>query len=364
MGQKVPPGLIKRGEIWYIRKAIAGNKIQESTGTRDLKEAERFLAHRIDQIRNAEIYGIRPKRTFREAATRYLDEENKASMRCEATQLKMLDPFIGDLSLEAVHMGSLQAFIKHRKAQGVKTRTVNYGLQVVRHILNLAAGEWMDDRGMTWLRHSPKIKLLRETDKKEPYPLSWDEQERLFHELPPHLRNMALFAVNTGTREQEVCGLTWNMEVVVPELDTSVFIIPAHRVKNRQDRLVILNRVAQAVIKEQRRRHPTHVFVYGGRPVGSMYNTAWQSARKRAGLPQVRVHDLKHTFGRRLRASGVSFEDRQDLLGHKSSRITTHYSEPELINLIQASERVCPGDRSKMGTTIILRKQLRHLTAV
>ncbi len=56
---------------------------------------------------------------------------------------------------------------------------------------------------------------------------------------------------------------------------------------------------------------------------------------------RVRVHDLKHTFGRRLRAAGVSFEDRQDLLGHKSSRITTHYSEAELANLIAAAEKAC-----------------------
>lgn len=67
--------------------------------------------------------------------------------------------------------------------------------------------------------------------------------------------------------------------------------------------------------------------------------------RNRAGLPQVRVHDLKHTFGRRLREAGVSFEDRQDLLGHKSGRITTHYSAPELINLIEASNRVCSEER-------------------
>jgi integrase len=51
-----------------------------------------------------------------------------------------------------------------------------------------------------------------------------------------------------------------------------------------------------------------------------MLNTAWRRARTAAGLPQVRVHDVKHTFGRRLRAAGVSFEDRQDLLGHRSSR--------------------------------------------
>jgi integrase len=175
---------------------------------------------------------------------------------------------------------------------------------------------------------------------------------------------MAMFAVNTGIREQELCGLTWDMEVLVPELETSVFIIPAHRVKNRQDRLVVLNSVAKAVIEEQRGKHSTHVFCYRRRPIGSMQNTAWQNARERVGLNQVRVHDLKHTFGRRLRAAGVSFEDRQDLLGHKSGRITTHYSAPELTNLIEAAERVCDDHWRKSGTMVVLRKQVRRLRAV
>ena len=35
-----------------------------------------------------------------------------------------------------------------------------------------------------------------------------------------------------------------------------------------------------------------------------------------SGFRWVRVHDLKHTLSRRFRSSGVSFEDRQDLLGH------------------------------------------------
>jgi hypothetical protein len=52
----------------------------------------------------------------------------------------------------------------------------------------------------------------------------------------------------------------------------------------------------------------------------------------------IREHDLEHTFGRRLLAAGVSFEDRQDLLGHKSGRITTHYSQTELSNLIAAAQ--------------------------
>jgi integrase len=75
--------------------------------------------------------------------------------------------------------------------------------------------------------------------------LTWEEQRRLFQELPPYLEKMALFKVNTGCRDQEVCSLRWEWEVPVPEMGISVFIIPAGRVKNRQDRLVVLNRIAR-----------------------------------------------------------------------------------------------------------------------
>jgi integrase len=168
-------------------------------------------------------------------------------------------------------MGTLQPFIESRKSQEIKKkdctqpriikkRTINYALQVVRHILNLAASEWMDEYGMTRLAHAPKIKLLREDDKKEPYPLSSDEQVKFFAELPEYLAKMALFKVNTGCRDQEICGLRWEWEVPIPELKTSVFIIPAHKVKNRQERLVVVNRVAAGIIEERRGSHPEFVF--------------------------------------------------------------------------------------------------------
>jgi integrase len=103
--------------------------------------------------------------------------------------------------------------------------------------------------------------------------------------------------------------------------------------------MVVLIRVARSAVEAARGMHPEYVFVRqekDGRsiPIKKMYGAAWKNARERAhgtaapeGFRRVRVHDLKHTFGRRLRAAGVSFEDRQDLLGHKSRRITTHYSE-------------------------------------
>ena len=286
----------------------------------------------MEEVRQAEVYGVRPKRTFREAATKYLNEATKASLQRDASLLRILEPFIGDVSLDAVHMGTLQPYIKNRKEYGWKKRTINYGLQVVRHIINLATLEWIDDYGLTWLSHAPRIKLLKEDDKREPYPLDWREQEPLFAELPEYLRRMALFAVNTGCRDQEICNLKWTWEMTVPELRTTVFIIPSYgdrkkfKPKNREDRLVVLNSIAEAVIEQVRGEHDEFVFSYEGKQLQRMYNRAWRQAREKAGLPHVTVHDLRHTFGRRLRSAGVSFEDRQDLLGHKSGRITSNHS--------------------------------------
>ena len=175
---------------------------------------------------------------------------------------------------------------------------------------------------------------------------------------------MALFAVNTGCRETEICSLQWDWEVDVPEeLGSSVFIIPKGLVKNREERLIVLNDTAREVINSVRGIHPTHVFSYRGNPLASMLNDGWIVARKKAGLAHVRVHDLKHTFGRRLRSAGVSFEDRQDLLGHKSGRITTHYSVAELKNLYEAACKVCH-DGESYPTLALLKRKSDYLKSV
>ena len=212
----------------------------------------------------------------------------------------------------------------------------------------------MDEYGLTWMLNAPKIKLLPEHDLRPAYPLSWEEQNRLFKELPAHLKAMALFAVNTGCREQEICQLRWDWEIKIPELPgLVVFIIPGVFVKNGEDRLVVCNKIASSVIETQRDNHATHVFNYLGNPIKRMNATAWRNGRKRAGLDQARVHDLKHTFGRRLRSAGVSIEDRQDLLGHRSGKITTHYSAAELQNLYDATNRVCESGRGGVTLTVL-----------
>lgn len=345
MGRKKSPGLKKRGQIWWIDKQIKGyGRLAESCRTYDLEEAERYLAHRLGEIREAIIYGIRPARTFQQAATKYLkDYQHKRSIERDVYAFNQVMPFIGHLNLDQIHNDSLAEYRCSRRRDGAAAGTIKKELSCVRRVLNLAARVWRHENGLSWLATAPLLEMEKGLAR-QPYPLSWEEQDRLFAELPEHSREMATFAVNTGCRQAEFCNLRWQWEVEVPELDTSVFLLPANEdflTKNGQPRVVVLNSIAQEVVERQRGNHDEYVFVYDGHPVQKLLNSAWKNARNRAGMPHIRVHDLRHTFGHRLRAAGVSFEDRQDLLGHRSDRITTHYSAPDIARLLEAAESVC-----------------------
>jgi len=379
MGRTKIAGLYKRQGVYHIDKDIRGyGRLCESCGTSEIEEAERYLIHRLNEIRQASVYGVRPQRKFRQAATEYLNtNKNKTTIETDSIHLTQLDPYIGELALEHVHDGTLKPFVDARKAAGIKDSSINRALEVVRHILNLASRSWRDEHGLTWLASPPLIKMLKVTDARPAYPISWDEQDFLLQALPAHLQRMVLFKVNSGTREAEVCGLQWDWEVPVPELDTSVFLIPGLKVKNREDRLIVLNDVAKSVIESCRGHHRTHVFAWRinedwkYKPTKSMNNSAWERARAEAvtayeekygeaaadGFVRLRVHDLKHTFGRRLRSARVPLETRKVLLGHKNGDITTHYSAPELLELIEAANKVCvrPG-KSTPQLTLLKRK--------
>lgn len=345
---KKTPGLFKRRRAggsytWVIDKVVKGyGRLCESCGTDNLSEAEEYLQHRLREVQQAVIYGVRPTRTFEEAAQRYLDEnQHRRAIERAVHALQAVMPYIGHLPIEKIHDGTLERFKRNRLKAGRTAGTINRDLGVVRRVLMLAARVWRHENGLSWLEAPPLIQMV-EGEARKPYPLEWSEQDALFKELPKHLQEMALYAVNTGCREKEVCQLRWSWEVRMPEIGTSLFVLPKGFAKNGEERIVVLNRAAHSVIESRRReKHPEFVFAYKGKPITKILNSGWKRARHRAGLPHIRVHDLRHTFGHRLRACGVSFEDRQDLLGHKAGRITTHYSAPDVLRLLESANKVC-----------------------
>jgi site-specific recombinase XerD len=67
---------------------------------------------------------------------------------------------------------------------------------------------------------------------------------------------------------------------------------------------------------------------------------SWDAARIRAGLPDLRVHDLRHSFASFLVNAGRSLYEVQELLGHADIRTTSRYAHLSRERLFEAVEMV------------------------
>ena len=68
------------------------------------------------------------------------------------------------------------------------------------------------------------------------------------------------------------------------------------------------------------------------------------------------MHNLRHTFGRRLRGAGVALETRKALLGHANGDITTQYSAAELGELLNAAEKIVDRGIAQSPTLTVVRR--------
>lgn len=349
------PGLRKKGRTWHIEKRCkhaSGGWIRESTGTSSRSEAEEILIRRLAELEAKAQQKEMGVFTFEQAAFRYLeDKADKPSVDSMAMHLDQVLPFIGPLSLEQIHDGTLKPFVEHETSRGLAPKSINNVITIVTAVLNRAARVWRTEAGYPWLRQAPPrlTRLPVKGRQARAYTLNWEEQDHLFAILPDYLSDAALFAINTGCREQEVCQLRWDWEVTIPDMGVSVFVLLDAITKARVERVVVLNSIAQRVIANRRFVHPEYVFTYRNRPVAKLRTSAWRRAWDKARLPTDSgilkgVHNLRHTFATRLRAAGVPLETRKALMGHASGDITTHYSAAELQELLTAMEKIT--DRS------------------
>lgn len=381
--------------IWQVDKWFNGERIRRR-GFLSFEEADEWLNRQIQELRAVAIHGKRPLRTFEQAAAKHVrDNVAKVSLDLDIYLLKQIMPFIGQIEIAQIHQAHVDAFaaarLKPRVASSVldedsesgqlSPKTINLVISLVNTILGRAVDEWRHENNMPWLDRRIKLKQLDLSgQQRPPRPITWPEQEALLSVLPPHLQDMSLFCLNTGVRDNVACQLRWAWEVILPEFgNASVFLIPKEYVKGRKkEGVIICNSMAQALIDKCRGKHKEFVFVYRRervknfnvptlmdyRPIQTMNNTAWQNARTKAGLGDLHVHDLRHTFATRLREAGVQSSAISDLLWHGKRSITDHYTAPMLKELFDAVEKVArdPGNQNRSLRMLIQQHQLK-LTA-
>lgn len=295
-----------KGELKPFRiSACTANK-RQAQQLHDKLKAERWEVDKLD---------IKPKRTWDEAAERFLAETtHKRTQPWDIAMLKWFHPYLGGKELSKINKALIDQ-IRTARAKGVKPATVNRYMALVRAILRRACYEW------EWIDRVPKVGQLRDKEGRI-RSLTTDEFAKLLDQLPEHLRDMAVFSVATGLRQGNVTRLQWRQI----SMERRHLWISADQHKNGKPHSIPLNEAAMQVLEKRKGDHPTHVFTYEGSPIVQVNTKAWRNALDRAGIEDFRWHDLRHTFATWHRQAGTPTYELQRLGGWKTMEMVERYA--------------------------------------
>jgi integrase len=176
--------------------------------------------------------------------------------------------------------------------------------------------------------HVPKPNPQNERDRIT----NGDEWQRLLGAAAPHLQRILIVLYTLGPRRGELLRLEW------PDVDMQRREFTLQTTKNGESRTVPMTPEVYRVFTElwqERRLDTQRVFLYKGKPMRDV-KTAFDSACRRAGITNLRLHDLRHTASTNLRRAGVDATTAMKIVGHKSERMHRRYNTVEPEDLHQA----------------------------
>jgi integrase len=339
----------KNSRYWWVNLRLPnGRRLCQSTGCIGRAEAEVFVASLRSALQDGSEHPSPHSFAWPQAVVRYLEEcAEKKSLHDDRDHLKKLEPYLRSQRLEAIDMNALQLFIRNRKEMdGVSNATVNRALEIVRRILNLAHQDWR------WIRAVPKLRMLREPRRRVRF-LRREEARRLLDALPTHMKPIVRFALATGCRAGEIFGLEWNRV----DLVRKVAWLDHGATKSGEGRGIPLNADALAALQSTLGQHPRWCFTFAARRIQKS-STAWDRARRRAGIEDFRFHDLRHTWASWHVQSGTSLPELMELGGWKSYEMVLRYAHlaPEKLSSVASriewqAPRIESGTHTEAGTS-------------
>lgn len=251
----------------------------------------------------------------------------------EAVLRRHVVPALGHLYLDEIKPHHIQKTVIDMRSAGFAPGTCNRPVIFLRYMLNLAA-----DWGIPKLERNPAKKVaLFEEVKRERY-LSAAEMRALMGALQEDENQLAAMAIEllllTGGRRNEITHARW--EYV--SLDQKTLLVPLS--KSGKPRLISLNQAAIELIERLPSKGRSDWLFPSprtGQPSPALYYP-WRRVCDRAGLKNVRLHDLRHSFASNLVNGGVSLYVVQQLLGHCSPATTQRYAHLQQETLGKASE--------------------------
>ena len=325
--QKHGAGTIyKRGRIYWVSVWVNGHAIQQSTRSDKLSAATKLRNKLLGQKQRGEIAGGDPERIrigellddLLEHAELNLKPSTKYIWECVIEN--SLRPHFGAIKAARLTTEHLKEYRRKRLTQGRTDATANRELSMLRTALH-------NGRKCTppKVLNVPHFPIVAETNVRKGF-LSDDQYVKLRDELPSELRPLFVTGYETGVRLGELKVIEW------PQVDFEAGLISLEDTKNGEPRLVpILNGDMRELLAEARKERDEqwpdspHVFNRFGEQIKDL-RWAWSEACKRAGVPDLRFHDLRRTAVRNMRRAGVPQVIRMKISGHKTDSMERRYN--------------------------------------
>ncbi len=234
--------------------------------------------------------------------------------------LKRLQPFFGEKNLLDITPKLISRYKVSRRNEGCSKATLNRELAMLSKAFNVAIVEW------EWLDRNPVSRVPKEKENNERD--RWlipEEEEAIMRNSPGWLRDIVVFALNTGMRQGEILALDW------PSVDLFRKVVVVKESKNGKPRSVPLNKPAFELLESKTKvRDIRCKLVFADKAGGKMDRANLRRAFSRvvneAGIIDFRFHDLRHTFATRLAQRGFDIFAIAKILGHRDIRMTQRYA--------------------------------------
>lgn len=333
--------IFRRGTTYYISFYVNGRRKKKVIGKS--KRMAEIAVKDIDvKLARGGVGLINKDRNIEKFVEEYLvySASNKAKNTFKRDSVILRKNFLPYIHTKANRLLQITPKMledyKTERCKVVKAVTVNRELMTIKAMFSKSV-EW----GYLTQNPAENVKQFRIRKDERPHFLNRDEIEKLLQACTEGLYPFVYTALNTGLRSSELVFLRWK-DIDLDNRRITVYSRDDWQSKSGRSRTIAMNERLFGFLKIYKHQRSEYVFcTVTGRPLVNNLNRRFNNAAKRAGLKNISIHTLRHTFASHLVMAGVSLAAVSKLLGHadiKTTMIYAHLSPDHLKDAVNKLE--------------------------